>query len=225
MKTGPGATNHFEAGGFIRSKAGVLHPNLQFHFLPIAMNYDGSMPAGGHGFQVHVGPMRPESKGYVRISKNSPFAKPEILFNYMGIENDREEMRDGIRLTREIVYQKAFDEFRGEEWTPGEKVHSDAEIDAFIRERSESAYHPSCSCKMGQETDLMAVVDSEGKVFGVENLRVVDTSIMPDLVSGNTDAPTIMMAEKLSDVIRGKEPLAPSNAEYWIHPEWKTKQR
>lgn len=225
FKTGPGASNHFEGGGFIRSKAGIQHPNLQFHFLPIAMNYDGSMPAGGHGFQVHVGPMRPTSRGYVRIRDKNPLTPPKILFNYMGTENDREEMRDAVRLTREIVARKAFDPYRGDEWTPGKNIDTDKDIDAFIRERGESAYHPSCTCKMGISTDKMAVVDKDAKVYGVERLRVVDTSIMPDLVSGNTDAPTIMMADKLSDVILGKTPLEPSNAKVWIHPEWKTKQR
>ncbi|MCB1193362.1 MAG: choline dehydrogenase [Leptospiraceae bacterium] len=226
FKTGPGATNHFEAGGFIRSRPGIKHPNLQFHFLPIAMNYDGTMPAGGHGFQAHVGPMRPTSRGYVRIRNKDPRTPPSILFNYMGTENDRQEMREAVRLTRDIIKQKAFEPYRGEELAPGLSVVSDEDVDAFIRERGESAYHPSCSCKMGIiASDRMAVVDKDAKVYGVERLRVVDTSIMPDLVSGNTDAPTIMMADKLSDAILGKSPLLPSDAKIWIHPEWKTKQR
>ncbi len=225
FRTGPGASNHFEAGGFIRSKKGIQHPNLQFHFLPIAMNYDGSMPQGKHGFQAHVGPMRPQSRGFVRIAKNDPTAQPEILFNYMGTENDRQEMRDAVRLTREIVEQQAFDVYRGEELEPGTMAQSDAQIDEFIRNRGESAYHPSGSCKMGTQKDPDAVVDQDGKVIGVENLRVIDTSIMPDLVSGNTDAPTIMMAEKLSDVVRQKEPLPKADPQVWIHPHWQTKQR
>lgn len=224
-RTGPGATNHFETGGFIRSKAGIKHPNLQFHFLPLAINYDGSSPAGGHGFQAHVGPMRPTSRGYIKIRSNDPTAHPEILFNYMSTENDREEMRDAIRLTREIIDQEAFDEYRGKELSPGRKAQSDEEIDAFIRQRGESAYHPTCTCKMGPESDEKAVVDSGGSVYGVDNLRVADASVMPDLISGNTDTPTVMMAEKLSDHILGKELLEPSDAPSWVHPDWENSQR
>ncbi|MEX0661454.1 MAG: choline dehydrogenase [Balneolaceae bacterium] len=223
-RTGPGATNHFETGGFIRSKAGIKHPNLQFHFLPLAINYDGSSPAGGHGFQAHVGPMRPTSRGYVRIRSNNPKDHPEILFNYMGTENDREEMRDAIRMTREIISQKAFDPYRGKELTPGKKATTDSEIDAFVRERGESAYHPTCTCKMGPESASDTVVDAEGRVHGTEGLRVVDASIMPDLISGNTDTPTIMIAEKMSDRILGKEPLARIDAPVWIHPDWENSQ-
>lgn len=224
-RTGPGATNHFETGGFIRSKAGIKHPNLQFHFLPLAINYDGSSPAGGHGFQAHVGPMRPTSRGYVKIRSNDPTDQPEILFNYMGTENDREEMRDAIRLTREIISQKSFDRYRGEELSPGKDAQTDSEIDEFIRERGESAYHPTCTCKMGPESDDKAVVDSGGSVYGVENLRVADASIMPDLISGNTDTPTVMIAEKLSDHILGKPLLEPSDASFWLHPDWENSQR
>lgn len=224
-RSGPGASNHFETGGFIRSKAGIEHPNLQFHFLPLAINYDGSSPAGGHGFQAHVGPMRPTSRGHVRIRSSDPKDHPEILFNYLTTENDREEMRDAIRLTREIISQNAFDLYRGKELSPGKEARSDGEIDAFIRSRAESAYHPTCTCKMGLETDSKAVVDGDGRVFGVESLRVVDASIMPDLISGNTDTPTVMLAEKLSDKILCKEPLPPSVAPSWIHPNWKNSQR
>jgi choline dehydrogenase len=224
-RTGPGATNHFETGGFIRSRPGIEFPNLQFHFLPLAINYDGSSPAGGHGFQAHVGPMRPTSRGYVRIQSDDPSKAPEILFNYMGTENDRQEMREAVRHTREIISQKAFDRYRGKELTPGADAQSDSEIDAFIRARGESAYHPTCTCKMGSESDPEAVVDGEGRVHGIGNLRVVDASIMPDLISGNTDTPTVMIAEKLSDRILGKDPLPPSDAPTWIHPDWKTDQR
>lgn len=224
-KTGPGATNHFETGGFIRTKAGIRHPNIQYHFLPLAINYDGSSPAGGHGFQVHAGPMRPTARGYVRIRSNDPEDHPEILFNYMGTENDREEMRDGIRLAREIIAQKPFDPYRGKELTPGPEATSDEDIDEFVRQRGESAYHPTCTCKMGTEFDPDAVVNNAGQVFGVENLRVADASIMPDLISGNTDTPTVMIAEKLSDRITGKKPLPPLDAPFFDHPEWKTKQR
>ena len=225
FKTGPGATNHFESGGFIRSRPGIEHPNLQYHFLPIAINYDGSSPAKGHGFQAHVGPMRPTARGYVRLRENDPLAQPAILFNYMGTENDRREMREAVRLTREIIEQSAFDRYRGPELAPGADVQSDDEIDEFIRSRGESAYHPSCTCKMGPASDSMAVVDNAARVHGLEGLRVVDTSIMPDLISGNTDSPTIMMAEKLADAIRGRDPLPPSDAKVFVHPEWRTKQR
>lgn len=221
----PGATNLFEAGGFIRSRPGIEHPNLQFHFLPIAVNYDGRSPAGTHGFQAHVGPMRSTSKGYVRIRSNDPHDHPEILFNYMQTENDRQEMREAVRLTREIIEQKAFDRYRGKPLNPGPEVQTDEEIDAFIREKMESAYHPSCTCKMGTEDDEMAVVDHEGRVHGFEGLRVVDASIMPDIVSGNLDAPTIMMAEKLSDAIRGRDPLPAEDAAVYQPKEWEIAQR
>jgi choline dehydrogenase len=213
LHSGDGASNHFEAGGFIRSRAGVPHPDLQYHFLPIAINYDGSSPAGGHGFQAHVGPMRPTSTGHVKLRSSDPADAPEILFNYMMTDGDREEMRAGIRLTRELFSQPAFDEFRGDELAPGDTVQTDAEIDAFVRARAESAYHPSCTCKIG--IDDMAVVDGEARVHGIECLRIVDASIMPSIVSGNLNAPTIMLAEKLADVIRGHAPLEPSTAPYF----------
>jgi len=222
FQTGLGATNHFESGGFIRSEAGVKHPDLQYHFLPMAVRYDGNSPSTGHGFQAHVGPMRPTSRGHVRIKTANPKDAPEIIFNYMGTEQDRKEMRAAIRLTREVFMQKAFDRFRGEELSPGPHVQTDAEIDAHIRASAETAYHPSCSCRMG--SDAMAVVDSQGRVHGVQGLRVVDASIMPLVVSGNLNVPTIMMAEKIADAIKGKA-LAPSTAPAWVHPEWETKQR
>jgi choline dehydrogenase len=221
--TGLGATNHFESGGFIRSAAGVRHPDLQYHFLPMAISYDGSAQATQHGFQAHIGPMRPTSRGHVRVRSSNPKDAPRILFNYMATEQDRKEMRAGVRLTREIFAQKAFDPYRGEELSPGPQVQTDAEIDANIRAKGESAYHPSCSCRMG--TDAMAVTDGEGRVHGVQGLRVVDASIMPDVVSGNLNVPTIMMAEKLADAIRGQAPLAPSTAPTFIHPHYATAQR
>ncbi len=220
---GLGATNHFESGGFIRSEAGVVHPDLQYHFLPMAVRYDGKAAAAGHGFQAHVGPMRPTSRGHVRIRSADATQAPEILFNYMGTEQDRKEMRAAIRLTRELFAQQAFDRFRGEELSPGPAVQSDAQIDAHIRANAETAYHPSCTCRMG--SDAMAVVDGAGRVHGVQRLRVVDASIMPDVVSGNLNAPTIMMAEKLADVIRGRPPLAPSDAPFFLHPDYLTRQR
>jgi choline dehydrogenase len=221
--TGLGATNHFESGGFIRSEAGVQHPDLQYHFLPMAISYDGSAPASFHGFQAHVGPMRPTSRGFVKARSANPKEAPRILFNYMGTEQDRKEMRAGVRLTREIFGQTAFDRFRGEAVSPTSQVQTDAEIDAHIREHAESALHPSCTCRMGE--DDMAVTDGSARVHGVGALRVVDASIMRDVVSGNLNAPTIMMAEKLADTIRGKLPLARSTAPFFVHPDYKNRQR
>jgi choline dehydrogenase len=212
FRKGLGASNQFEAGGFIRSRPGVEHPDLQYHFLPIAMNYDGTNPAKTHGFQAHVGPMRPTSRGHVKLRSADPRAHPSILFNYMTTAQDRQEFRDGIKLTREIFAQKAFDQYRGPELAPGPNVRTDAEIDAHLRKKAESAYHPSCTCRMGLPTDRMAVVDAAGRVHGMEGLRVVDASIMPNVVSGNLNAPVIMMAEKLADTILGKPPLPPSDA-------------
>lgn len=223
FQTGLGATNHFESGGFIRSEAGVRHPDLQYHFLPMAVRYDGNAPATGHGFQAHVGPMRPTSRGHVRIRSAKASDAPQIVFNYLSTEQDRKEFRAAIRLTREVFAQKAFDRFRGEELSPGPAVQTDAEIDAHIRAQAETAYHPSCSCRMGH--DEMAVVDGAGRVHGVQNLRVVDASIMPAVVSGNLNVPTIMMAEKLADAIRGRELLPPSTAPFFVHPAFETQQR
>ena len=221
--TGLGATNHFESGGFIRSEAGVKHPDLQYHFLPMAVRYDGKSAAPGHGFQAHVGPMRPTSRGHVKLRDANPLTPPIIQFNYMSTEQDRKEMRAAIRLTREIFSQSAFDRFRGEELSPGPAIQSDAEIDAHIRASAETAYHPSCSCRMGN--DDMSVTDGAARVHGVKNLRVVDASIMPDVVSGNLNVPTIMMAEKLADVIRGRQALPRSTAPVFVHPDYLTAQR
>ena len=221
--TGLGATNHFESGGFIRSEAGVKHPDLQYHFLPMAVRYDGRAPATGHGFQAHVGPMRPTSRGHVRLRTASPLDAPTLLFNYLSTEQDRKEMRAAIRLTREVFAQAAFDKYRGEELSPGPAVRTDAQIDAHIRANAETAYHPSCSCRMGM--DEMAVTDAAGRVHGVQNLRVVDASIMPDVVSGNLNVPTIMMAEKMADAIRGRAPLPRSTAPAFVHPEYLSQQR
>ena len=223
FQTGLGATNHFESGGFIRSEAGVKHPDLQYHFLPMAVRYDGKAPATGHGFQAHVGPMRPTSRGRVKIKSANANNAPSILFNYMSTQQDRKEMRAAIRLTREVFAQTAFDRFRGEELSPGPAVQTDAEIDAHIRANAETAYHPSCTCRMGN--DPMAVTDGQGRVHGVANLRVVDASIMPDVVSGNLNAPTIMMAEKIADTILGRVALAASAAPTFVHPQFDTQQR
>jgi choline dehydrogenase len=220
--TGLGATNHFESGGFIRSAAGVKHPDLQYHFLPMAVRYDGNSPVEGHGFQAHVGPMRSPSRGHVRIKTKSALDAPTIQFNYMSTEQDKKEFRAAIRLTREVFAQKAFDAFRGEEISPGKDVQTDEQIDAHIRASAETAYHPSCTCAMGQGE--MAVVDGQGRVHGVQGLRVCDASIMPLIVSGNLNVPTIMMAEKIADAIKGQA-LPPSTAPAWVHPSWETQQR
>lgn len=217
------ASAQLEAGGFIRSKAGIEHPNLQFHFLPSTVNDHGRVNGTGHAYQVHIGNMRQEARGWIKLKSDNPKDHPRIQPFYLQAENDRREFRDAVKLTREIFAQKAFDQYRGPEINPGESVKTDAEIDAFIRRRGDSAYHPSCSCKMG--TDEMAVVDPQTRVHGIEGLRVADASIMPSIVSGNLNAPTIMMAEKCSDMIRGKTPLPPANAPVWQSPNWQTSQR
>jgi choline dehydrogenase len=222
---GLGASNHFEAGGFIRSRAGVRYPDVQFHFLPMAIAYDGSTLAREHGFQAHVGPMRSKSRGWVRLNSPDPAEPPMIQFNYMSHSDDWTEMRACVRLTREILAQAAFDPYRGREIQPGAGCVSDEVIDAFVRERVDSAYHPSCSCKMGSPADPAAVVDPQTRVIGVEALRVVDSSIMPSITNGNLNAPTIMLAEKAADMILGRAPLPASNAPYYVAPDWETKQR
>lgn len=223
FKTGLGATNHFESGGFIRSRAGIRHPDLQYHFLPMAVRYDGQSPSDCHGFQAHVGPMRSKSRGWLKLKSADPKDDPIIDPQYMSHPEDWEEMRAAVRLTREVFGQEALKPYCGGELAPGPEVKTDAEIDAWVAQHCESAYHPSCSCKMG--SDDMAVVDSETKVHGVEGLRVVDSSIMPTITSGNLNAPTIMMAEKAADMIRGRAPLPPSDAPYFVAENWKAAQR
>ncbi|WP_069267067.1 choline dehydrogenase [Paraburkholderia nodosa] len=212
--TGIGASNHFEAGGFIRTRDDDPWPNLQYHFLPVAINYNGSNAIKMHGFQAHVGSMRSPSRGRVKLRSRDPRQHPSILFNYMAEALDWREFRDAIRITREIIAQPALDRFRGRELNPGAALKTDAEIDAFVRNRAETAYHPSCSCAMGY--DDMAVVDGEGRVHGLDGLRVVDASIMPRITTGNLNAPTIMIAEKIADRIRGREALARSHAPYFV---------
>jgi choline dehydrogenase len=224
-KDGLGATNHFETGGFIRSRQGVPYPDIQFHFLPLAVTYDGSSLAKEHGFQAHVGSLRSKSRGHVRLASADAREKPKILFNYLSKPDDLAEFRACVRLTREIFAQKAFDPYRGREIQPGKDVQTDDEIDAFVRAKVESAYHPSCSCKMGRSSDRMAVVDSEGRVYGVEGLRVVDSSVMPSITTGNLNAPTIMLAEKMADHVLGKASLAPSAAPYYVVGDWQVSQR
>ncbi|MGE8361958.1 choline dehydrogenase [Pseudomonas sp.] len=211
---GIGASNQFEAGGFIRTRPEFAWPNIQFHFLPVAINYNGSNAVNEHGFQAHVGSMRSPSRGRVQVKSRDPRQHPSILFNYMSHEQDWQEFRDGIRLTREIMAQPALDPYRGREISPGAHVQSDAELDAFIREHAETAFHPSCSCKMGE--DDMAVVDGQGRVHGVQGLRVVDASIMPEIITGNLNATTIMIAEKIADRIRGRQALPRSTAPYYV---------
>ncbi|WP_228160636.1 choline dehydrogenase [Marinobacter bohaiensis] len=218
-------TAHLEAGGFIRTEAGVQHPDIQFHFLPSQVLDHGRKDAECHGFQVHVGPMRPTSRGYLTLKSDKPGDHPIIQPNLLSTERDRWEMRESVKLTRELFQQKAFDRFRGKELRPGADMTSDADIDAFVRQYSDSAYHPSCTCKMGSADDPMAVVDEQARVYGVQNLRVVDASIMPSVVSGNLNAPTIMLAEKCADHIRGRDPLNPMPVDVWEHPDWQNKQR
>jgi len=224
-KTGLGATNHFESCGFIRSRAGIEWPNIQYHFLPAAMRYDGNAAMKGHGYQVHAGVNKVSSRGNVRIKNSNPSSKPSIIFNYLETEEDRQDWRDCIRLTREILSQPALDEFNGGEASPGLEVKSDDEIDAWVRANVESAYHPSCSCKMGSSNDPMAVVNSDGQVIGIDNLRVIDSSVFPTIPNGNLNGPTIMLAEKMADSVIGKKPLKSSNASVWIDSNWKKLQR
>jgi choline dehydrogenase len=222
---GLGASNHFETGGFIRSRAGIRYPDIQYHFLPLAVSYDGHKLATEHSFQAHVGPLRSKSKGSVTLRSADVRDRPAIRFNYMSHADDWTEMRACVRLTREIFAQAAFDDYRGREIQPGAAVTGDADIDAFIRERAESAYHPSCTCRMGRADDPASVVDAEARVIGVDRLRVVDASIMPSITSGNLNAPTIMIGEKAADMILGKPPLPRSNAAVYVAPDWETRQR
>ena len=221
---GLGATNHFESCGFIRSRAGIEYPDIQYHFLPLAVTYDGRSLADGHGFQAHVGPMRSKSRGWVRLRSADPGDKPRIQFNYMSHPDDWADMRACTRLTREIFAQPAFDPYRGKELQPGEDVQADEQIDAFIRDKAESAYHPSCTCRIGRRDDPMAVVDSELRVIGIDGLRVIDSSVMPSITTGNLNAPTIMIGEKGADHIRGRA-LAAANTPVYTAPNWRVAQR
>ncbi|GLK66967.1 choline dehydrogenase [Hansschlegelia plantiphila] len=214
LGTGLGASNQFEAGGFIRSSSEFAWPNIQFHFLPVAISYNGTNAFEGHGFQAHVGSMRSPSRGRIALKSKDPREHPSILFNYMSEPQDWREFRDAIRITREIMRQPALDPYRGREIGPGDDLQTDADLDGFVRSHAETAYHPSCSCKMGE--DEMAVVDGEGRVRGIDGLRVVDASIMPLIITGNLNATTIMMAEKIADRIRGRTPLPRSDAPYFV---------
>jgi choline dehydrogenase len=216
FRSGPAATNHFEAGGFIRSNDEVEYPNLMFHFLPLAIRYDGTAPKGGHGYQVHVGPMYADTIGSVKIKSTDPKVHPAIRFNYLSTSNDRREWIEAVRCARKILTQPAFDEFNDGELSPGPSVQTDEEILAWVAKDAETALHPSCTCKMG--TDIMAVVDPKTmKVHGIEGLRVVDASVMPYVTNGNIYAPVMMIAEKAADLILGNAPLAPLAVPFYRH--------
>ncbi|GLT09614.1 choline dehydrogenase [Sulfitobacter porphyrae] len=224
-KTGMGASNQFESAAFVRSRAGVPYPDIQYHFLPIAVRYDGQAAAEGHGFQAHTGPMRSKSRGSVSLRSADPAADPVIRFNYMSHPEDWEDFRTCIRLTREIFAQEAFRPYVKHEIQPGAALQSDAELDGFIRDHAESAYHPCGTCRMGSADDPLAVVDPEARVIGVEGLRVADSSVFPRITNGNLNGPSIMVGEKVSDLLLGREPLARANDVPWIHPDWETAQR
>jgi choline dehydrogenase len=215
-RSGPAATNHFEGGGFARSNADVRYPNLMFHFLPIAIRYDGSAPAGGHGYQVHIGPMYSDSRGSVRIVSADPAVHPALRFNYLSTESDRREWVEAIRITRTILSQPALRRYDAGEISPGPAIMTDEQILDWVRRDGETALHPSCTCAMG--TSQMSVVDPASlAVHGIEGLRVVDASVMPYVTNGNIYAPVMMIAEKAADLILGNEPLAPVKVAYYRH--------
>lgn len=221
---GLGASNQFESCAFIRSRAGIVYPDIQYHFLPIAVRYDGKASAGGHGFQVHTGPMRSASRGAVTLRSSDPRAAPKILFNYMSAASDWEDFRRAIRLTREIFDQPAMREHVKAEIQPGADLQTDAALDDFLREHVESAYHPCGTARMGRADDPMAVVDPDCRVIGVEGLRVADSSIFPQITNGNLNGPSIMTGEKAADHILGRR-LPRSNLQPLINPNWQTAQR
>lgn len=225
FKKGLGTSNQFEACAFLRSAPGVKQPDIQYHFLPVAISYDGKAAAKSHGFQVHVGYNLSKSRGNVTLRSSDPKADPVIRFNYMSYPEDWEKFRHCVRLTREIFGQKAFDEYRGAEIQPGADVQTDDQIDAFLREHLESAYHPCGTCRMGAKDDPMAVVDPDTRVIGVDGLRVADSSIFPHVTYGNLNGPSIMTGEKAADHILGKPRLARSNQEPWINPRWEMSDR
>ncbi len=224
-RSGIGASNQFEACAFIRSDKGVEYPDIQYHFLPIAVRYDGKAAAQGHGFQAHVGPMRSKSRGAVTLRSANPNDAPRIRFNYMSDPQDWVDFRRCIRLTREIFSQSAMQAFVKDEIQPGPHIQTDDQLDAFIRDHAESAYHPCGTARMGRATDPLAVVDPECRVIGVKGLRVADSSVFPQVTNGNLNAPSIMVGEKASDHILGRAPLAPMNLEPVLHPAWRTAQR
>jgi choline dehydrogenase len=221
LRSGPGATNHFEGGGFVRGNDEVAYPNLMFHFLPIAIRYDGSSPAGGHGYQVHIGPMYSDARGSVKITSRDPNAHPELRFNYLSTDQDRKEWVEAITVARNILNQPAMDEFNGGEISPGPEVATDEQILDWVRKDGETALHPSCTCRMG--IDNMSVVDPETmRVHNLDGLRVVDASVMPYVTNGNIYAPVMMIAEKSADLILGNTPLPPDEAEFYEHHQHAT---
>ncbi len=224
FKSGLGITNHFECGAFIRSRRAIQWPDIQYHFLPAAMRYDGKSALRGDGFQLHTGPMRSKSRGRVGLQYKNGHIHPHILFNYMSHEEDFLDFRRAIQLSREIINQKAFDEFRAEEISPGIHCHNDADLDNFIKDKSESAYHPCGTCRMGQSASN-SVVDTQCRIHGLKNIRVIDASVMPHITNGNLNAPTIMIAEKVADMILGHPPLEPMTEPWYIPPQWQTQQR
>ena len=224
-RSGLGATNHFESCGFIRSARGVAWPDIQYHFLPAAVRYDGRGAFSGHGFQLHVGPNRPASRGHVRIRATQPDVPPAIRFNYLLDARDRADWRTCIGLSREIVAQPALDPFRGAEIQPGATIRTDAELDAWVRSHVESAYHPCGTCRMGADDDPLAVLDARCRVRGLDGLRIVDASAFPRITNGNINAPTLMLAERAADMILGRTPLPPVAAPVWIDPRWQDRQR
>ena len=223
FKTGLGRSNHFEACAFIRSKAGVKWPDIQYHFLPGAITYDGTVAFKGHGFQVHVGHNKPTSRGHVRVTSKDIKKHPDILFNYLETEKDKQGFRDCVRLTREIMSQTAMNQYRGEVIQPKDDVQDNDQIDAFVRDAVDSAYHPSCSCKMG--VDPMSVVDPDLKVHGLSRLRIVDSSVFPTIPNGNLNAPTMMLAERGADLIKGSTIQPKHRASVYINKHWQTSQK
>ena len=216
LRSGPGASNHFEAGGFIRSNDDVAYPNLMYHFLPIAVRYDGTSIAEGHGYQVHIGPMYSDARGKLWITSADPKAPPSFVFNYLSTDQDKREWVEAIRKTREILDQPAFAPYSAGEISPGPEVETDEQILDWVRKDGETAYHPSCTARMG--VDEMSVVDPlTMRVHGTEGLRVVDASVMPYVTNGNIYAPTMMLAEKAADIIKGATPLAPEHVPFYRH--------
>jgi choline dehydrogenase len=222
-RRGLGATNHFESGGHIRSRAGIVYPDIQYHFLPLAISYDGQTLAQGHGFQVHVGTKRSKSRGYVRLRDARAESLPRVRFNYLSHSDDWLEFHSCIRFTREIFSQQALSAYCGEELAPGADVTSDEALDAFIKRKLESAYHPCGTCRMG--TDEAAVTTPDGRVRGVDGLRVVDASLMPQATAGDLNAPTLALAERMSDLIRGRHLPEAEGAALMADPHWATRQR
>ena len=212
FKTGTAAHSNLETGGFIRSNNLVDYPNIQYHFFPSLVIDHGRTNPDRHAFQAHVGPMRPTSRGEIKLKSNDPCLAPSIRFNYMQTEHDLSEMREGIAIAREIFSQKSFDEFRGKEMSPG-SLNSEEDLNEFIRNKGDTAYHPCGTCKMGK--DNLSVVDEELKVYGIENLRVVDASIMPNIITGNLNASTIMIAEKAADLVLNNNPLKSENIDFY----------